>query len=345
MREFCRELGVEPEIRTGAAEGYRVRARLSVRGGRFGARIGIFEEGSHRLVDIPECVVHHPLVNRVARAVSRCLRATNTSAYRESEHRGLVRALQVVVERASRSAQVTIVQNSDRFEDSAALCAALKSELGSELHSLFLNAQPRSTNTILGTRWHPVSGPAATVERLGGARVFFPPGAFGQANLDLFERVLAELHEQVPDGQRVLEFHAGTGAIGLGQVARSASYAFNEIGQDSLAGLELGLRALPPLSFQKTTLLPGNAGSFAARAADADVVVVDPPRKGLEPELIDALCERRPGPHTLLYLSCDFSSLMRDHARLAARFRAARVIGYALFPYTNHLETLVRYEQ
>jgi 23S rRNA (uracil1939-C5)-methyltransferase len=74
------------------------------------------------------------------------------------------------------------------------------------------------------------------------------------------------------------------------------------------------------------------------------VVIVDPPRKGLEPELLAALSEPGAGPSTLLYLSCDLDSLIRDHDSLRQRFRATHVLGYALFPFTKHVETLVRFE-
>jgi tRNA/tmRNA/rRNA uracil-C5-methylase (TrmA/RlmC/RlmD family) len=343
LRAFCEALGVVPEIRSGPPLGYRVRARLSVRASGQGPLVGIFEQGSHQLVDIPECTVHHPLVNRVASALRTSLAGTFTSAYQEGEHRGLVRALQVVVERASRSAQVTLVLNSARFLDARAVCAALSSELGSELHSLFLNAQPRRSNTILGHDWLHVSGPEATRELLGTAQVFYPPGAFGQANLGLFERIVSEVHQHVPPDGHVLEFHAGTGALGLGLVARSKTYAFNELGRDSLAGLELGLQALG--QGHEVSVLRGSAARFAAQVAQADTVIVDPPRKGLEPELLAALCAPGPGPSTLVYLSCDLGSLIRDSEALCQRYRVASATGYALFPFTPHVETLLRFER
>jgi 23S rRNA (uracil1939-C5)-methyltransferase len=95
----------------------------------------------------------------------------------------------------------------------------------------------------------------------------------------------------------------------------------------------------------RVKVLRGNAGSFASCAHDAEVVIVDPPRKGLESELVAALCTDAVKPRTLLYLSCDFDSLMRDHVALRQRFTVASVTGYALFPFSNHVETLVCFER
>ena len=81
----------------------------------------------------------------------------------------------------------------------------------------------------------------------------------------------------------------------------------------------------------------------AASSRGADLVIVDPPRKGLEPELLQALLED--GPERLIYLSCGFDSLLRDAAALAARYRASNALAYALFPFTPHIETLLVFER
>jgi tRNA/tmRNA/rRNA uracil-C5-methylase (TrmA/RlmC/RlmD family) len=323
--------------------GHRVRARLSVRAAKGRTRVGIFQERSHRLVDIPECRVHHPLINRAATALLRSMAASSTPAYSERSHRGVVRALQVVVERPSRTAQVTIVLNASGTTRGEPLARAFEREMGADLQGLFLNCHPDRSNVVLGREFRHLSGATATSESLGGARVFFPPGAFGQANLDLFDTVLADLHALVPPGARIVEYHAGCGAIGLGLVGSSTSYVFNEVGTDSLAGLAFGIEALPSSDRAKVRLAPGRAGEHVSLAHGADVVIVDPPRKGLEPELLGALSVS--GPDRIVYLSCGFDSLVRDARALQPRFRATRALAYALFPFTAHVETLVLFER
>src|SRR5262249_37471500 len=80
---------------------------------------------------------------------------------------------------------------------------------------------------------------------LGGVQVFFPPGAFGQSNLLHFEEIVSQVARWVPDGARVLEFHAGCGAVGLGLLSRVERVVFNEIAPPALEGLALGLAARP----------------------------------------------------------------------------------------------------
>ena len=97
---------------SGQTAGFRLRARLAIRGRLGSPKIGLFELGTHRVVHIPNCSVQHPLINRVAAVVRRALVDARVTSYSDSAHLGLARYLQVVVERSSQTAQVVIVANS-----------------------------------------------------------------------------------------------------------------------------------------------------------------------------------------------------------------------------------------
>jgi tRNA/tmRNA/rRNA uracil-C5-methylase (TrmA/RlmC/RlmD family) len=327
----------------GTPFGYRVRARLAVRGRAASPKLGLFQEGSHRIADIPRCPIHHPLVNEVADAVKCALRTTATPPYADATHRGLVRYLQVVVERATARAQVVIVGNGDDPAPLDPLLAALAAGLGDRLHSLWWNGQPERTNAILGPHWRKVCGDDAVRERLGGADVFFPPGAFGQANLDLAERIVEQVGAWVPDGARVLELHAGCGAIGLGLARRVARIAFNEVSPAGLDGLARGVAALPPDARARAAVLPGEATAHLDALAHADVVIADPPRKGLEPGLLEALAATP--PRRLALVSCNPDAAVREIERLATKMRLVALTPYALFPHTTHVETVALLER
>ncbi|HEY4972481.1 MAG TPA: hypothetical protein VII41_02670, partial [Steroidobacteraceae bacterium] len=124
----------------GATAGFRLRARLAIRG-RLGApKVGLFELDTHRVVHIPNCSVHHALINRVAAVVRRALVDTAMTSYSERAHLGLARYLQVVVERSSQTAQVVMVGNSASAEPFGECLDLIQQQLGSELHSLWFNA-------------------------------------------------------------------------------------------------------------------------------------------------------------------------------------------------------------
>jgi len=329
-----------PAIVEGAPFGYRHRARLAVRGRAASPKIGIFQEGSHRVVDIPHCLVHHPLVNEVATATKAALRRTGVSPYADRAHRGMLRYLQVVVERRSASAQVVLVANDESPDALEPVAREIERALGARLHSLWWNGNPARTNTILGPAWHRWAGGEAVREELGGVQVFFPPGAFGQSNLPLFEEIVSQVARWVPDGARVLEFHAGCGAIGLGLLSRVERVVFNEIAPPALEGLALGLAARPEAERSRAVVLAGPAADHATPVRDADVVIVDPPRRGLDEAVLASVAATPPG--RLIAVSCNLDALLRDARALLASgcMRLAAVVPYALFPHTAHVETL-----
>jgi 23S rRNA (uracil1939-C5)-methyltransferase len=335
-----------PEVAVieGPRTGFRHRARLAIRGRLGSPKLGLFEIDSHRVVHIPNCLVHHPLINHVAGVVRRALVDSRITSYSEVPHLGLARYLQVVVERSSQSAQVVIVANSATPEPLTECLNLIRERLGGDLHSLWFSANCERSNTILGPDIHHWCGPPSVVESFGGAQVHYPPGAFGQNNLDMAQSIIGHIAAQIPEGARITEFYAGVGAIGLSLLPRADDIRMNETNPHSLRGLELGLAQLPPDGRTRISVIPGPAGTAHLAAAGARVVIADPPRKGLDSELSEYLSAQP--PERLLYVSCGLDSFLRDTAQLTSRgkLRLAALTAFDLLPYTEHVEIVAHFE-
>lgn len=325
---------------SGAPLGFRVRARLAVRGRAASPKLGIFQEGTHTIADIPSCTIHHPRINATARAIRDAIRRTGTMPYADRPHVGLLRYVQIVVERATGRVQVVLVANDADERSVMPMVSLLVAALGERLQGLWWNGHRERSNAIFGPDWKLLAGEPAVRETIGGVDVFFPPGAFGQSNLDLADRIVEDVHSRIADDEVVAELYCGVGAIGLGLAARVGDVRFNEVSPHGIEGLVLGLAALPSEARENTVLVPGDAVSALAMLRGATTVVVDPPRRGLDPAVIERLREHRPA--RLLYVSCDPESLRRDAAALVAggAFRLRRLTPYELFPYTHHVETI-----
>ena len=336
-----------PEVSmiSGRTSGFRLRARLAIRGRLGSPKLGLFELGTHRVVHIPNCIVQHPLINRVAAVVRRALVEARVTSYSDGAHLGLARYLQVVVERSSQTAQVVIVANSVTPEPMSACLDLIRDRLGSDLHSLWFNANLERSNTILGPNFQNWCGPESVIEHFGGAAVHYPPGAFGQNNLDIAQNIIEHVRAQIPEGARVTEFYAGVGAIGLSVLARTSQIRMNEVGAHSLRGLELGLAQLDSADRAKISVVPGPAGAACLAASGSEVVLADPPRKGLDPELTEYLGERP--PERFVYVSCGLESLLRDTAQLTSRgrLRLRALNAFNLLPFTEHVETVAHFER
>src|SRR5262249_54920151 len=120
---------------------------------------------------------------------------------------------------------------------------------------------------------------------------------------------------------------------------------FNELSADGRAGLALGLDALDPDTRARTTVLDGLAGDHLGALADAEVVVCDPPRRGLEAPLLARLADQP--PPRLVLVSCDVGPVLREARTLleTGRTKLAALVPFALFPFTDHVETVALFSR
>jgi 23S rRNA (uracil1939-C5)-methyltransferase len=332
-----------PVVHPSPPTAFRYRARLAIRGRADAPKLGIFELGTHRAVHIPRCLVHHAVINRVAAKVTTTLARHRIPTYSDAAHAGLARYLQIVVERETERAQVMLVTNSTTPADLSALFEDLQNVLADDLHGLWWNGNAERTNAILGPHFQHLSGLPYVVDHSGEARIFYPPGAFGQSNLDLAMQLAARVREYARPGDRVTEYYAGVGAITLGLASSVSTLHLNELGEGSLEGLRLGIAALPDAVSSKVQLHAGAASTHAELVRQSDFVIADPPRKGLDLELRRSLIDTPPA--RFAYVSCDIDSFERDAAELAGALRLVALEAYDLFPHTEHVETLASFER
>ncbi len=325
----------------------RFRAKLAVRGRSNSPKIGIFAAGTHQIVDIPDCAVHHPLINRAVRGVKFWIRKRRIQPYREVTRRGLLRYLQVVVNRLSQSVQLSLVINSESPEVILPHLSDLFENYDIPLHSLWVNTNTSPGNNIFGPNWFLFRGLRFSREKILRADVFFHPGAFGQANLPLSERMVSSALASLSPGEKVLELYAGTGAFGLNTLLSfGATVAFNEVSPWSLAGLRRSLSLLPSEFRRKAAVYPGPAEDFAHLVENFDAVIADPPRKGLHPKITEAL-SRSVRPKKFIYISCHLPSLLRDAELLlsSGKWAVRGLELFDLFPHTEHIEGMAVFER
>jgi tRNA/tmRNA/rRNA uracil-C5-methylase (TrmA/RlmC/RlmD family) len=331
----------DPRVHRTPGRGHRHRARLAVRGNAGNPKIGLFQANSHRIVHTPHCPVHHPLINEACFEIREAIRETGIAPYAERPHRGALRYLQLVVERLSNRVQVVLVGCGTSPDILGDLPSAVERRLGDRLQGLFFNAQPERSNAIFGPTMTWLAGEPTLCESIHGVEVFFPPGAFGQNHLPLFERAVDRIADLVPSGRAIAEYYCGVGSIGLALLDKSRVIRFNERSPDGLAGLKLGLAARPEDQRARATVLAGPAGERLDGLLDVDLVIVDPPRRGLDEPLCAALADAPPA--RLVYLACGLDSLISDLTRLQGsgglELRGLEVFDF--FPFTQHVETLV----
>jgi len=333
--------------------GWRSVARLAVRRDRKRrTKIGLFKEDSHSVVEIPKCQVHHPLINQALEKVKYVIEETGTSGYNEDLGDGQLRYIQMSVEHRSQTVQAAFVWNSPRFKEAGPTCKRFLRGLENtkwNFHSLWLNFNTTRGNRIFSfeqSSWLLYSGKPYAVESIGGVNIYFPPYAFRQSNMAMLKKLVSEISKYVDSKTRLLELYAGVGAIGIPVAYASGARL---VGACELNGLskEAYLRAvsaLPASQRSSAEFFIGTAAAYRDKLKLCEVVIMDPPRSGLDYALAARLSTVR-GKDILkriIYVSCNFESLRRDLEIIQRngiwKIRSAEA--FMFFPGTDHWEIL-----
>lgn len=341
MRQYFNDHSTPFEYYSDKVVGWRYRAKLAVRGNSDDPQIGLYEAGTHHVVDIPLCRVHHPLINLAVEHIKAWIKSEKIMLYSEMTQKGLLRYLQCVVEKSSGRVSLTLVLNDLSKKIMNPLLELLWARAPELWHSLWVNLNVQRTNTIFGNDWSLIKGEEDVWETLAGAKVCFHPANFAQANLVVFERLLEDLKENINPQQRIVEYYAGVGVIGLCLAEKAQSVYCCEINPFAQASFEK-VRRLQKQS--KISFVTGSASDHIKLLNDADIVIVDPPRKGLDAPLLKALIENN-SAKDLWYISCGWPSFKRDCQELLKGWALMKAKAYLFFPGTDHLELLVHFKK
>jgi 23S rRNA (uracil1939-C5)-methyltransferase len=196
--------------------------------------------------------------------------------------------------------------------------------------------------------WKVSERPGAVPRRIAGSRVDevwhgeaieLPAAAFLQGNRAAAEACHQAVLDELPGakGKRVLDAYCGFGLYGLHMVERGASVVGIESDPDAARMAETGARG------SSLRILTGSVEDRYSEALPADLVILNPPRQGVGPGLMEALGDG--GAERIVYVSCDPATLARDARRLGARYRIARLQAFDLFPQTAHIEVVLTFDR
>lgn len=340
MKRFFKSRGVTVHLHLEKATGWRYRAKLAIRGTAKQPNIGLFREGSHDVVDIPFCKVHHAAINQAVEYLRQFIQTEQIDPYNESTHRGCLRYVQIIVEKSSGKVQLSLVWNSKEEASNIKVLNKLW-ELNPDFwHSIWVNWNEARDNVIFGKKWYLIRGKEDLWEKIGGIEICFHPASFAQANLDLFEEMLKKVKEQVTESKKIVEYYAGVGVIGLTLVNQIHQIDCVEISEEAEKCFEKSRRQLPVLLQDRISFQLGSAENMNSHLEGADTVIVDPPRKGVHKSLLKAIQEEK-SVTKLVYVSCGWPSFQKDcEILLSNQWNIQLVEAYLFFPGSNHIEIL-----
>ena len=303
--------------------------------------VGFYRARSHQVVHVEHCLIQKPEADALAQAVRDYIARFQVEPYNEATGRGLLRHLYVRTSCRGESLACLLV-NGSRLPHEEELVAMLRAAAPG-VCGVVLGENTRRGNAILGDRYRTLWGRDYLTDTLCGLELRLSVPSFYQVNHDQAQRLYEKALEYagLTGRELAVDLYCGAGTITQVLARRARHVIGGEIVPEAIRDAEDSARRN---GVENVEFLCGDASRLAAelrqRGLRPDVICVDPPRKGLAPDVVEAAASMTPG--RIVYVSCDPATLARDVARFAPLgYCPVRACAVDLFPGTAHVETVV----
>jgi len=301
--------------------------------------MGFFMKRTHEIVPIEYCPIQSKESNEALLAVREWVERYNISIYDEIHHKGLVRHL--VTRHAIKTGEVMVVLviNGEDIPKKKELIELLKLKVNG-LSSVYLNINTKKTNVIMGEKNILIFGNPTITEYIGDIKFSLSPLSFFQVNpvqvKVLYDKVLE--FADLKGDETVLDVYCGIGTISLYLAKKAKKVIGIEVVRDAVRDAREnakmnGISNAEFMEGEAEKIMP----ELAEKGTKPEVVVVDPPRKGCEKEVLFAIAEMN--PQKIIYVSCNPATLARDLGILKEKgYQTQFVQPVDMFPHTHHVE-------
>ena len=330
-----------PILAAPTCHGYRNKAQYPVSCRKNKAFAGFFRAGTHQVIENNRCGILPEEMDRVKQTVIDHMNRFRIPAYDETSHTGLVRHIYVRRGVVSKQVLVCLAVNGRQLPHTPELIDNLKIVPG--FTTLVLSANTKEGNVVLGDEFITLYGPGTIEDTLCGLVFRLSPRSFYQVNHYQAQRLYQAAIDQagITKNDTVLDLYCGVGTITLAMAGAAGRVIGVEVVPQAVADARENAKRN---GIENAEFFCGDAGQAALelekQGIKADVVVVDPPRKGLNADTIEALS--RFAPRRIVYVSCDPATLARDVALLKEHgYSLKNAIAADLFPRCAHVESIV----
>lgn len=307
--------------------------------GGAGLVTGFYALGSHRIVDTEACLIQPERSNAAVQAVRRIAGELGIAAYDEERRSGVLRHVVVRIGAATGELMIVLVTASDRLPHRDELCRRLAAAMPG-VSSICQNVNAARTQVVFGEQTRVLWGSDVIHDEIGGVRFAISARSFYQVNPAQTEVLYGKALEYaaLTGEESVIDAYCGIGTISLFLARRARRVYGVEIVPEAVADARrnAALNGIGNVEFAvgaAETVMP----RWREQGIAADVIVVDPPRKGCDPALLDTIVRMR--PQRVVYVSCNPATLARDLRVLEdGGYRLVEVQPVDMFPWTAHVE-------
>ena len=321
---------------------YRNKAQFPVGKTKEGEIVtGFYAGRTHSIIPVEECFIQHSLNQELMAIVRQWMQAYDVQPYNEASHTGLVRHIFTRIGKYTGEVMVCLVINGKKIPKEAELVECLKKVPG--MTSICLNINREKTNVILGSTVKCLWGQPYITDKIGDIAYRISPLSFFQVNPIQTQKLYSTALEYagLTGNETVWDLYCGIGTISL-FLAKSAKKVYGvEIVPEAIADAKENaqLNGIENAEFfvgKAEEVLPEQ---YEKNGVYADVIVVDPPRKGCDEKLLQCMVQM--APKRIVYVSCDPATLARDLGFLEANgYKVEKVRCTDMFPHSTHVETV-----
>ncbi len=336
----------EPIIAAESTCRYRNKAQypLEMKDGKL--NIGFFSQHSHRVIDCRDCLLAPEEFADILGIFDEYIKKNNVKIYDETAHKGLLRHIYLRKAEMTGEIMVCPVINGNRLPDEEGLVQTLTQKIEG-IKSICVNTNTEKTNVILGKKTRTLWGEDCITDILCGLKFRISPLSFYQVNRTQAQKLYEKAAEYaaLTGNETVLDLYCGAGTIGLSMAKKAKKIIGVEIVPEAIEDAKINARLN---SIDNAEFLCGDASVAAkelqSRGIKPDVLILDPPRKGCAPELVETAVKM--APDRIVYVSCDSATLARDCALFAKLgYTAVNATPVDMFPRTAHIECVVQLSQ
>lgn len=324
---------------------YRNKAQFPVGMIDGNAVIGFYAKRSHNIINSDYCYIQHRVNEKIVACFREFIKKYNIMPYDEISHKGILRHIITRVGEKTGEIMVVAVINSDKLEHSDELIKMLRA-IDENIVSIALNINKEKTNVILGKKIKVLWGKDTITDYIGKLKFEISPLSFYQVNPKQTEVLYSKALEfaQLEDGtQTVIDAYCGIGTISLFLAQKAKKVYGVEIVPEAIADAKNNAKIN---NINNAEFLVGKSEEvipqlYEEKNIKAQVIVVDPPRKGCDEKLLEVISQMM--PEKVVYVSCDPATLARDLKFLAEKgFRVSEVQPVDMFCMSSHVETVVK---
>lgn len=337
-----KDFGVNEIVGAKNPDNYRNKAQIPIGTDKQGNVImGFYAANSHRIVPYNNCKLQPEIFNRVTDIIKNWINTYHLTTYNELTGKGKLRHVYIRYGEMTNELMVCIVANGNTIAAEDKLCRMLTSEI-SVIKSVVININTDDTNVVLGKNFRTIYGNNSISDILCDLKFDISPLSFYQVNRSQAERIysLAKEYAAMNKNEILFDIYCGTGTIGLSMADSCKAVYGIEIVSDAIKNARQNAvnNEIANAEFICADAYDG-AKQLTDRGIKPDVIIIDPPRKGSSPEVIELIVSLM--PKRIVYVSCDPATLARDLKLFNSLGYEPKIITPVdMFPRTSHVETV-----